>query len=680
MSWSVAAAGNCRAILRLSLLVALFVMCGCGHSTDAPVGPSDASPTGSTLHSFIYEGPLPATFQESPMLADAVRAGRLPPVEERLPAEPLVIPPVERIGKYGGNWRRAFTGPIDMQNGDRILHDHVIYYDLDGLTPMPHIAKRWEISDDGRVFTFHLREGMKWSDGHPFTADDFLFAYEDIIMNEEICPDRVPWLKTGAGFGRMEKLDDLTIQYEFPVANFVFLELYAGYTVGGQNVGTSPYKIHSPYQPKHHLKQFHPGYTHKDKIQKSVANNGYSNWVELFRARAQPARNADVPTLSPWVTTKPITRDQYVLERNPYYWAVDPEGNQLPYIDRVTMQLAEDPEVLNLRAISGQIDMQHRHIHMAKVPALHENAERGGYRVLLWPDLAGTDCAIYVNQTFQGDPEIAALMKSVDFRKALSLAIDREEINELIFLGTGQPRAFIPPPDTHYYPGSEFERRYAELDRDEANRLLDGLGLEERDSEGLRLRRDGKGRIVISLAGVSGVFLDYPGIAELLAGDWAEIGIKIDVAIMQRSLMNERSISSRHHLHMWNPGGAENLWVSPGILIPYNFPNPWAQLVHRWYASEGKTGVEPTDEMRRLVALYERGLELPLKERIEVGHEIWRIHLENLFVIGTVGLSPANNGVVVVKNNFRNVPDVAPNTPPLQNPGIARPETFFFDR
>jgi len=376
------------------------------------------------------------------------------------------------------------------------------------------------------------------------------------------------------------------------------------------------------------------------------------------------------------VTVKPITGERHVLERNPYYWAVDPEGNQLPYIDRITMHLAEDPEVLNLRAISGEIDMQHRHIHMGKVPTLHANAQRGDYRVLLWPDWGGADCVVFVNQNYDGDPEIVRLLRSVDFRKALSLAIDREEINELIFLGIGQPRAFIPPPGTSYYPGSEFETLYANLDRDGANQLLDGLGLDKRDAQGFRLRSEGSDTLIVTLSAAKVSFLDYEGIAELLAGHWAEIGIKTHVSIQQMSLFQERMSAGQHQLHLWNPGGSENLWVYPLVMIP---PAAWAPLVKRQNGSHDTTGVAPTKTIQQIIGLYELGIGLPHDERMKVGQEIWRLHAENLFLIGTVKLSPANNGVVVVKNNFRNVPNVAPNTPSLQNPGIARPETFFFE-
>jgi peptide/nickel transport system substrate-binding protein len=667
----------------LPLLLAIVVCLPLGGCWSTPiatsVGGSDAAEESliTTKHRFVSEKSSPAEFHEAPMLADRVKAGKLPAVKDRVSAEPLVIVPLERAGKYGGTWRRAFTGTGDMQNIDRIQHDHLIYFDLDGRTLVPHIAKSWEVSDDGRVFTFHLRPGMKWSDGKPFTADDFMFAYEDVMMNDELCPSKPTWLKTKSGMGKMEKVDDTTIRFVFLDPNYVFPEACAGLAVAGQ-WGRSHFNS-AMFLPRHYLQQFHAKFAAKDGLEKQAKGEGFDNWVAYFRDRAQPHRNREVPTVGPWVTVQPINQEQFILDRNPYYWAVDSEGNQLPYVDRIVMRMAGDAEVLNLRAIMGEIDMQHRHIQLSKVPVLHDNAERGDYRILLWPDWGGNDCCVYFNQNYDGDAEIASLLKSLNFRKALSLGIDREEINQLVFLGAGVPRAFLPPAETPYYPGEKFELASASLDRDEANKLLDELGLDKRDSAGIRLRRDNGRRLSIGLEVQSATMLDYRAVAELLERHWAQIGVAVQVMVEDSTLFTERSYGNQMQLTLWNPGGCENLWTYPFSVIPYFTSTLWAPATGDWHTSGGKSGQPPTPTMQRLLDLFEKGSTLPLEERIALGQEIWRIHAENLFVVGTVGLSPAVNGVVVVKNHFRNVPDVAPNTPTVQNPGIARPETFFFD-
>jgi peptide/nickel transport system substrate-binding protein len=668
------------------LSAALLVLRGAVTPSGPPAVLAGARPirTEPLNFSFQYTGPAPRTFHEAPMLADMVARGELPPVARRLPDEPLVIPPVERIGDYGGTWRRAFVGPFDGQNVERLLHDSLLYYDMDGVTLMPHIVKSWEASDDGRVFTLHLRRGMRWSDGEPFTADDLVFGYEDLILNEELSPVVTEFLRMGRELGRMEKIDDATVRFIYPRANRFFLEQIGSTTAGGQSTKSS----NCIYAPRHYLKQFHPRYANPADLDRLVKEAKQKNWVELMRKKASLHQNPDLPVVGPW---KPVTKitdpSVYILERNPYYWAVDPAGNQLPYIDRIELWYAADMEVLNLRAIAGEIDMQHRHIQLSKLPVLRANEEKGGYRVFFWPGLGGSEAALFVNQTWDApakdappDIEVQRRLRSREFRIALSLAIDREEINELTFLGTGSPRAFITMPDMLFYPGREYEMKYAVRDLAEANRLLDEIGLTARDSEGFRLRSDGDGRLVVTLSVASGQFIDYAAIGELLVKHWAQAGLKVHLNVEDRSLWVQRREANEHQLSLWDTGGSENPWIYTGFTIPNSKQVAFAPKVGEWCQSGGKLGAAPADPaLERLLEIYEEGRAVSYRDRAPLGRELWRIHADNLFVIGTVGRSPAVNGVVVVKNNFRNVPEVAPNSAAVQNPGIARTEQFFFE-
>ncbi|MAE64961.1 MAG: twin-arginine translocation pathway signal [Phycisphaeraceae bacterium] len=677
-------------IRHLALLVALIAITACGR-TDPPA-PSDTTGTGApaettdappnekrAFKSFIYDGPMPTSYQEAPDLTALVAEGKLPPVAQRLPEHPLVIPPVERIGKYGGTWRRAFTGPADGQNVDRLIHDHVIYYDIDGFTLVPHIAESWEILEDGKVFHFKLRKGMKWSDGTPFTADDFLFAYEDIFMNKDLRERGPPlWMRVGKEYGTVSKVDELTVKYAFPAPYYAFLEIIAGLNVAGQSASGGDDRK-APYAPKHYLKQFHPSYASTESIEQKVDEAGLGKWEELFILRATTHENPDLPVVGPWKMVQPITGQRFVLERNPYYWAVDPEGNQLPYIDRIVMSLEEDMETLNLGAIAGKLDMQHRHIQLAKYPLFKRNEKKGNYRMMLWPGLGGSECVVNLNQTYDADPEIARWLRTLKFRRALSLGIDRHEINETIFLGTGKPRAFVCAPSSPYYPGPEYEMKDAVHNVEEANRLLDEIGLGAKNDDGLRLRTDGKGTLILAVSVMTAAFLDYPGIAELLAQQWLDIGLKIDVRLEERTLFTARSQGNQHQATLWEGGGSEGIWYYPLFLVPLRKGAYFGPAAGTWYQSGGENGIEPNDAFKRLIELYNLGLGVPADQRVEYGREIFRIHSENLFTIGTVGLSPAFNGVVVVKNNFRNVPEIAPNSSPLQNPGIARTEQFFFE-
>ncbi|MFH1730203.1 MAG: ABC transporter substrate-binding protein [Planctomycetota bacterium] len=675
--------GSERVVMLLLAAAAVVVVAVVyfGRTPPAPGPEPGAKPGGGAKpagavgrgHSFQYKGPMPTAFHEAPELAALVKEGKLPPVDERLPKEPLVVPVVERIGKYGGTWRRAFTGPADGQNIDRLQHDHVIYYDLDGYTLVPHIAKSWEVKDGGRVFEFKLRKGMKWSDGHPFTADDFVFAHNDILLDDELVPVKPMWMRPGGKICEITKVDETTFRYTFAESYYVFPDFYGSAVVAGQSAAGR--SLAGAYAPAHYLKQFHRKYVSEQELKKKVKEAGLDNWVQLLKQRSAADLNRNLPVVGPWKMVEPITGQLFTLERNPYYWAVDPEGNQLPYIDRITMHLTQNLEVLNLRAIRGDIDMQHRHIQLAKVPVLKQNADQGNYRVLFWRSQSGSACGIFLNQTYEADPEVGRWFRNKDFRIALSHGVDREAINELVFLGTGTPRAFLCAPDSPYYPGPEYENLYATLDPKKANAVLDRIGLAKKDGEGFRLRSDGKGPLVLTVAVTGDAFFDYPGAAELLAEQWAKIGLKIHVSVEERSVSGARGVANEQQITLWETGASD----APFFTAPVGTGCAYAPMIGAWYDSGGEKGVEPTGIFRQMLDLYEKSLVLPPEQRIELGRKLWGLHAENLFVIGTVGRSPAFNGVVVVKNNFRNVPDEAPNNSLLQNPGPARPEQFFFD-
>lgn len=669
---------------RLQFIVLMIVITtasfGCSRNIDPPStseeNASDRPAVSTEGFSFVYKGPRPTTFSEAPELANRVALGELPPVEDRLPEEPLIVPTIERIGQYGGTWRRGFTGRADRNNFDRLLHDHLIYYDLDGYTLVPHIAKSWEVSEDGTTFTFHLRKGMKWSDGAPFTADDFVFAFEDVTLNDNINPVKPAYAMADGKLYEVDKLDETTVRYTFHKPNYMFIENVGALNVGGQ----SARRWQNPlYAPRHYLMQFLPKYTPLIDLQKKIKETGDKSWVQLFKRMATTHENPDVPGVGPWKMVTPITSEVYSSQRNPYYFAVDPEGNQLPYIDRIASHLAEDLEVFNARVMAGEVDMQHRHVLLEKIPVFKREAARGNYRILIWPNSGGSDAAIIINQTWEGDAEIEKWLRNRDFRIALSLALDREEINESIFLGIGRPRAYVTIPDNPYYPGPEYEKKYALRDLDKANEILDNLGLNKRDRAGYRLRTDDNTRLIITLSVLSQAMVNFEGIAELLVNHWKDVGIQAHLNVEERSYHSKRHQTNKHQLNMWITGGTSNPWSSGTLTCPVG-TGGFAPLVGSWHLSGGQKGVAPTGGLKRLLEIFEEGNSLPREMRIELGKELWRIHVENLYMIGTVGQSPAMNGVVVVKNNFRNVPDVAPNNAAMQNPGIARPEQFFFDR
>jgi peptide/nickel transport system substrate-binding protein len=707
--------GRSRFASWLSLLMILVLLAACGGggtapaeapvapeapaaeapsaAADAPAAPAEADdeePLGAFLVGEI-EGPdivldvdqFPTTFGEAPMLAALVAAGSLPPVEQRLPQREdlLVIQPLHEIGQYGGTWRRGFTGPADGQNGHRVAGgDRLLFWDADGFPELvPNLAKGWEVSDDGAEITLFLRQGAKWSDGEPFTANDIVFWYEHMYQNAELVPVRSPFFNIDDG-ASLEAVDDFTVKFTFPQANSLFLEVLASSVnvFGGNaifgNIGLGG------FAPAHYLEQFHPDFVDEEELDALVAAEGFDNWINLFKDKNTWARNPDLPVVTPWMTVNPITTDNWVLERNPYYFGVDTAGNQLPYIDRISMTLAENLEVLNLRAIAGEFDFQARHISLANLPVLLENMEEGDYTIHLDPAQHGADAGLQINLSYEGDAEIAKWLKTTDFRRALSLAINRDKINEIIFLGIGTPGSAVVAESSPFNPGPEYRALWspAQPDFEQANAMLDALGLTEKDSEGYRLRTDNSQRLIIEIPPIP-AFIQFTQVAEMIKEDWAEIGIFVNVVEQERGLIEQRRGANDLQIFFWQNDGTDELFLYPYHAIPVANTSGTGPAFGDWYSSGGTAGIEPTDpKVLEVLELFSQGLEATPEERITIGQEIWRIITDEVWQIGTVGQSGAFMGVRVVKNNMGNIPSRQFNIQAGQTPNISRPATFYF--
>jgi peptide/nickel transport system substrate-binding protein len=364
-----------------------------------------------------------------------VKAGKLPPVEKRLPDEPMVVKPLQSVSRYGGTWRRGFTGPGDGENGNRIVStDKILFWDYTGTKVMPCVAKEWKQSDDGKSVTISLRKGMKWSDGTPFTANDFVFWYEEVYLNKDLIPTGHPDFMANGKSGAIRKVDDITVIFEFQDPNFLFVDILAGSTAmgGGQATQSQVGRGMGAYMPANYMKQFLPKFSSTEDVEKKAKAAGFDGWVSYIRSKWNWALNPELPVLTPWKTVSPINTPTWVLERNPYYMGVDTAGNQLPYIDRISMTLAENLEVLNLRAVAGQYDLQERHTALAKLPVFLENRAKVGYDVLLDPALNGSDATLQTNQAYEADPEIAKWLHKRAYRHAFFIDIDRHPLYETI--------------------------------------------------------------------------------------------------------------------------------------------------------------------------------------------------------------------------------------------------------
>lgn len=625
----------------------------------------------------------PKKFAEAPTLAELVKAGKLPPVEKRVPDEPMVVKPLQSIGRYGGTWRRGFTGPGDGENGNRIVStDKILFWDYTGNKIMPCIAKDWKQSDDGKTVTIRLRKGMKWSDGAPFTADDFVFWYEDVYLNKDLQPTPNPDFTINGKPGTLKKVDDVTVVFEFPEPNYLFVDILAGSTAmgGGQATWQMSGRTMGAYMPGHYLKQFLPKNSSKDELDKKAKAAGFDGWVSYIKNRWDWRLNTELPTLGPWKTVNPINTPTWVLERNPYYMGMDTAGNQLPYIDRISMTLAENLEVLNLRAVAGQYDLQERHTALAKLPVFLENRDKGNYDVKLDPALNGSDATLQINQAYEADPEVAKWLHNRDFRRALSMGIDRDQLNETFFVGVGTPGSVSPSETLPYSPGPAWRKKWSTLDVKQANSLLDTAGLSKKDGEGYRLRTDGKGRLRLELLTAAGSFIPHTQICEMIKEQWKKVGVQADVKEVERSLFFTRIGSNEHQIAVWLNDGSEVLYLFPRHALPVDpIESLLGHPIAAWYASNGVQGKAPRDpQLRKALDLFRSAAGKKTEERYKIAQEIWKIMVDEQYSIGTVGQSPAAMGVRVVSRKLGNIPSRQINAQHCRTPCSSHPATFFY--
>lgn len=599
-------------------------------------------------------------FDEAPELSILVKQGKIPSVKDRLPEEPVVVVPWEESGQYGGTWKRAWTGLSDSANPNKIsAYVRLVRFNYNGTKLEPDLAKRWIMSKDGKSFTFYLRKGLKWSDGKPFTTDDIMFWYKSILLNKEVTPVIPEWLTVDGTPPIIEKIDTYTFKISFnkPYPLFPMRHAYYGDFIA----------------PKHYLSQFHPDYVSPDRLIAMAKEKGFQNWYQLFGFVNNWLQNSELPVLYPWRATNSPSSPIFILERNPYYYKIDPNGKQLPYIDRVTFALVENTEMVVMKCISGEIDMQGRHLSPLNYPLLQESRVKGDYRVLKWTTGVGADPVLHINQNVK-DPVLRSLFRDKRFRIALSLAINRDEINQICYYGLGRPRQASVISQSPYFRPQD-EKPYAEYDPSKANKLLDELGLNKRDKDGFRLRPDGK-TLTLTIEYCIFPAATTSDVLELIVKYWQSVGIKTALKYEERSLYTTRTQAGEHEIAVWNLDRCSQIIVDPRHFVPYALVAArWCPMYSVWYTSGGKSGEEPPKEVKQIIEIWEQvKSETNRDRRDKLFRRIFDIHREQLYMIGTVGELPQP---FVVKNNFRNVPDGLVWDDLLQSPANAYPEQFF---
>ena len=611
--------------------------------------------------------PAPLEFNEAPELAQLVLGGKLPPVEERLPSTPLVIPVFDEIGKYGGDMRSAWTSR-SVCNLERSARSALFRFNTDGSALIPNLAQSLDISPDGLVTTVKLRPGTKWSDGAPFTADDFLFWLDDYENNEEIRPGRISGALRGlteADDGTIVKVDDNTVQYVYPAPMTSMAKRLTA--VCGNYTFT----------PSHYMKQFHKDYNENADADAKAA--GFDSWVQLFGARDFPHENPEIPVLNAWYPTGSILKDDVVVfKRNPYYVGVDAEGNQLPYIDTMThFHLPGDQERLNLMLLGGELDFQAFGVSNADLPLFKEGEERGGYRLLGHPVARGIWDGMYVNHSLQGP--YGDLLRNVDFRRALSVAIDRDAINQNTYLGLGEARQIVPLKSSPFYPGDEAAFAWTQYDVELANSMLDEI-LPNKDSEGFRTFPNGE-RIVLRLDAWNQInhnaslqvpqYWDAVGLKTEYSGSLGgeQGGTNVRQRLQQNEYMFMMYVVNAAHPFVqarYTAGTDSRAFVAPGYGSYYCQCHP-----------DGWEGIEPHQEMQELLDLHLRGTTVPESEQAALGREIFRRFGEDVLGIGLIGNVPR---YAAIKTDLRNVPTSWMGGAAERSPSTAFPEQFYWAR
>lgn len=661
-------------------------------ATEAPASASGAEGMGAHLYGKL-EGPTiirdtsryPTTFAEAPELAELVQEGKLPPLAERLPdpEDLLVIDPLHEIGEYGGSLHWAFTGVGDGENINRwVTVDKLLFVNYDATEVIPSVAKDWEISEDGREITLYLRKGMKWSDGHPFTADDIIFWWDDIHLNKELNPVPTIFMQVQGELGTVEKVDDYTVVFKFPHPYPLFLEVLSGNAPVGNGLATGG-ATGGGYVPAHYVKQFHKDYLSEEELEAKVKEGGFDSWRDMLINQCNWRLNPELPVLGPWKVVSPYNTPTAIFERNPYFWAVDTAGNQLPYVDRLVLELAETLEVLNLRAIAGEYDLAHRHLILANLPVFLREQEKGNYTVRLDKGDFGSDVCMYFNQSYEADPEIAKWFRNRDFRRALSLAIDRDQLNEVFWLGMGTPGNATVSEAHPHYPGPGVKELWATFDPDKANEMLDAIGLDKKDAEGFRLRSDGQGRLRLDIYTHAATWMDQTGVMEMVAEQWRRgIGIDAQVKETEYSLMETMTQANEVMIHVRDGVLYDSIFTTPDNMLPLVPTNYMGPLIGRWYATNGEEGMEPDwdPDLLKAMELYRSAAALTAEERIDVGKELMRLAADNVWQIGTVGYSPAVMGIRLVKNYLGNVPERNSMIRAARFPGASHPATYYIKK
>ena len=617
---------------------------------------------------FFYINNNAFAYSEAPSLAKKVAAGKLPPVEERLPFNPRKLNFKNlglKIGKYGGSIRMLMARAKDARQMSVYGYSRLVGYHPKTFELEADILESFEV-EQGRRFTFELRRGHRWSDGQPLTSEDFRYWWEDVANNKELSPVGPPKIMTINGeLPIFEVINRYKFRYTWKRPNPDFLPRLAS---------ASPLYI---YRPAHYMRQFHEKYTDRDILKKSVKKSKQRNWAALHNKMDNLYRNdnVDLPVLQPWVSISKPSASRLIFKRNPFFHRVDPEGKQLPYADSFIFSIANN-KLIPAKTGTGEVDLQARYLRFDDYTFLKKGEERSPYSTRLWKTAKGAHLALFPNLNVN-NPILRKLIRDVRFRRALSLSVHRYEINQVIYYGLAIGGNNSVLPESPLYRPT-YRNKWANFDLQKANQLLDEIGLVQRDSSGIRLMPDGSPlHLIIETAGES---TEQTDVLELVRDSWLKIGIKIFSKPSQRNVFRNRIFSGETAMSIWS--GVENGLItansSPAEFVPISQQSLQWPKWGQYYETNGKAGEKPTGEhVIHLLELYQRWKNTAAqKEKSKIWQKILEIHSDQIYSIGLVAavLQP-----VVVSSQLKNVPlSAIYNWNPGAHFGIYKPDTFWF--
>ena len=616
--------------------------------------------------------PLAAAAQPAPkesvFWSEEVEAGDLPPVAERLPDAPLVVDLEAKgraLGQPGGTLRTMVTRSKDIRQMVVYGYARLVGYDEDyNLTA--DLLESYE-TEANRRFTLHLRPGHKWSDGHPFTSDDFRYWWEDVANNPELSPAGPPdFLRVEGKLPEVSFPDPTTVVFEWDAPNPSFLQTLA--------------QARPPFifRPAHFLKQYHEKYAESEALAAAVEEQRVKSWAALHNRLDNMYKfdNSALPTLQPWMNATSGKKIRHLFVRNPYYHRIDANGVQLPYIDVVEMEIVAGGLVA-AKANAGETDLQGRGLDFRDISILRKGeADGGDYRTLLWPTGVASQIAIYPNLNYNDDVW-RGVLRDVRVRRALSLGIDRETINRALYFKLAKPGAMTVLPRSPFFD-PELREAWADHDPDQANRLLDEAGLDKRAGDGTRLLPDGRPmELVIETAGER---QEVENALQIITDTWREIGVRLVMRPLDRDILRNRVFAGTSMASVWYgwDNGIPQPYTSPEYLAPREqeflaWPK-WGQYYQTGGAAGEPPDMEPAQRLMELAHDWEQAT--TEEARSAAWREMLQIHAEQVYGIGILAEAPQP---IVVNKRLRNVPEKGLWAwDPGAHFGIHRPDEFFF--